>query len=101
MSYGAAHDMSRKLQASLADVLVRETTIAQHVCSFPEIAVVMIEASVMMVRTTAGTIANTVADDASAEELIASTIDAIVEQVRASQPDIVAKVLAERRSRAA
>lgn len=97
----AAKDMSRKLQQSLAEVLIRETTIAQHVCTFPELAFIMIEASVMMVRTTAGTIANTIGDDREAEALIGVTVDSIIEQVRISQPGIVEAVLAERKARAA
>ena len=101
MSHDAAHDMSRKLQASIADVLVREARIAQHVCTLPEISIMPIEASVMMVRTAAGTIANSIDDEAQAASIIDLTINGIIEQVRKSQGDILPKVLAERRSRAA
>jgi len=101
MTYAAAHDMSRKLQATLAEVLMRETKIARHVCSLPEISIMLIEASVMMVRTTAGTIGNSVDDDASVAGIIDLTIEGIIEQVRKSQADILPQVLAERRSRAA
>lgn len=101
MNHTVAHDMTRKLQASLADVLQREMRIAEHVCGFAEIGLMMIEASVMMARTTAGTIANSIDDDAKVEGIIKMTIDGIVEQIRKSEPDIAAKVLAKRRSRAA
>lgn len=101
MSLGIAHDLSRKMQQSLGDVLMRETAIAQHACTLPEIALMLIEASVMMARTAAGTIANSIDDDAKVDQIVADAIDGIVEQIKLSQPDIVVKVLSERRARAA
>lgn len=101
MSVGIAHDFSRKIQQSLADVLTRETAIAQHACTLPEIALMLIEASVMMARTAAGTIANSIDDDAKVEQMINDAIDGIVGQIKLSQPDIVTKVMATRQARAA
>jgi hypothetical protein len=89
------HDLSANLQAKIAEVLVREASIAQQFVGLPGLALLMIEASVMMVRTTAGTIANTIDDADKADEMIAQTIDAIVDQIRKSQADIVTRVTAE------
>ena len=101
MSVGIAHDLSRRMQQSLADVLMREIAIAQHACTLPEIALMLIEASVMMARTAAGTIANSIDDDSKVEQMIDDAIDGITGQIKLSQPDIVTKVMATRQARAA
>lgn len=82
-------------------MLEREANIARHVCSLPEIGLMLIEAAVMMGRTAAGTIANSIDDEAAVPRMVDLTVEGIIEQLRLSQGDIATKVLAERRSRAA
>lgn len=94
-------DLSRKLQASLSEVLDRETKIASYVLELPSIGLIMLEASVMMARTTAATLANSAETDEMAISVYNTTIDAIVEQLQNTRENGIERTLAVRRKRAA
>ena len=91
MSEGMSHDLSKKLQLQLAAVLDRELHLFQYVLSTEEIGIVAIEAAVMMVRTTAATIANYASKPADIEILYRATTKGILDMVSRGEADGIAR----------
>lgn len=91
-------DLSRKLQHDLSDVLERNLNVAQAVLTMPEVALLLIEAAVMMTRTAGATMANTVGDHATREDIIYAhdlVINLIMENIQASRADSLERAFAE------
>ena len=101
MSYEVLHDLSRKLQVALSEVLDRETRIAAHVLSASDIGLLMLEASVMMARTTAATLGGHADDEASMARSYGVMTDAIIEAINGSRDDGIARMIATVKARAA
>ena len=92
-------DLSSKLQACIGEVLTRETTIARHVLTDAEVMIMLMEASVSLVLSTAATIASTMPDEDYASSFD-RTIKAIVALAGEDRERSLAAV-SERRSAAA
>jgi hypothetical protein len=88
MSYtkGVARDLSEKLQRRIAEVLERELQIASHVVEMPEIAAMLMEASIMMIRTSAATLANS-CQESALDEVYNASYDAIVAAAVSAKPE--------------
>lgn len=97
MSTGIARDLSAKLQQDLSATLERNTAIARHVLDGASVAIMMLEAAVMMTRTTAATIANMSDDDSDVPGTFDATITAIVQQIHHSRDDALERTMAVRR----
>lgn len=81
-------DLSRKLQEGLAVVLERDLKVAQVVLEPNEIGVLFLEAAVMMVRSSAATVAG-MCGPADVERIYDLTIESIFEQAKMGRADAV------------
>lgn len=99
MSEGMSRDLSKKLQLQLAAVLDRELHLFQYALSPEEIGVVAIEAAVMMVRTTAATIAGYGTNSADIETLYRTTTSGILDMVGRGEADGIARTKATLQAR--
>ena len=98
MTQAITRDLSKKLQNDLSDVLERNVSLASAVLNPLQVALVMVEAAVMMTRTAGATMANSVGDWASREDIVQAhdlMIDMIIEQVNASRADSLERAFAE------
>lgn len=101
MSAGISRDLSKKLQLELAAVLDRELHLFQHVLSIEEIGLVAMEAAVMMVRTTAATIAGYAAKPADIETLYRATTKGMLDMVGRGEAEGIARTQVAAKSRRA
>lgn len=101
MTHQIRQDLSQKLQVALSEVLDRETRIAAHVLSASDIGLLMLEASVMMARTTAATLAGHAEDEAGMARTYGVMTDAIIEAIDGSREDGIARTIATVKARAA
>lgn len=101
MTKGISRDCSAKLQGKLAEVLERELQLFAHVLDPLEISKIMFEAAVMVVRTTAATLAGYATEPKDVETIFRSVTAGIQASVNSGEADGIArtvKTLAERRS---
>ena len=99
MSTGIARDLSAKLQGKLAEVLERELRIAGHVLGPPELGEIMIEAAVMLARTSAASIAGFAGHQGDASALFKATLKAIVTSIETGTGEALERALKEMESR--
>lgn len=91
MSEGMSRDLSKKLQLQLAEVLDRELHLFQYALSAEEIGIVAMEAAVMMVRTTAATIASFATNPGDMATLYRATTSGIIDMVGRGEADGIAR----------
>lgn len=91
MNDGISRDLSKKLQQQLAAVLDRELNLLQHVISAEEIGVIMMEAAVMLARTSAATIGGYATSPADIATLYRATTSSIIDMISRGQDDGIAR----------
>lgn len=70
-----AHDLGQKMQIEIGATLERNIAIAQHVLKPADLSIMLVEAAIGMILTTAATIAASTEDQAGAGEMFDVTID--------------------------
>lgn len=88
-------DLSRKLQIALADVLTREANLADAVLERADVAILFVEAAVMMGQSAAASVAGWADNRDDCESLFNETYGAIVKQLVDNKGDALARTLAE------
>ncbi len=101
MTQGISRDCSAKLQRNLAEVLERELNLFAHVLDPMQISEIMFEAAVMVVRTTAATLAGYSSEPAEIETIFRSVIAGIHAAVRSGEADGIERAIREIRKRQA
>lgn len=95
MTKGVSRDCSAKLQAKLAEVLERELQLFAHVLDPLEISEIMFEAAVMVVRTTAATLAGYATKPEDVETIFRSVTVGIQASVESGEADGIARTKAQ------
>lgn len=95
MTTGIARELSRNVQTRLAETLERELNIVRHALDDGELAELMIEAAVMMARTTAASIAAQSGNRGAAAGLFEAALLAIVHSIETGTADALARTMKE------
>lgn len=99
MTQGIPRDCSAKLQKALAEVLQREIQLFACVLDPMQISEIMFEAAVMVVRTTAATLASYASNAADAEDIFRSVTAGINAAIQNGEADGIARTLSAMQER--
>lgn len=99
MTQGIPRDCSAKLQKALAEVLEREIKLFACVLDPMQISEIMFEAAVMVVRTTAATLAGYASEPSDVENIFRSVTAGIQASVQSGEAEGIARTLNALRER--